>query len=153
MEKEVDIWLRTTLGDFFKDWPLKPEVEIVEAEQSLDIKLATGKDFMFTQPNAGPLLALQHLLRLMFKKQFPDHTKKILVDIGNFRAKQLEALNKAIQEAVWQAKASGNAVHLSPMSSFERRLVHMQVAKEAELVSESLGTGPDRHVVIRLGAK
>lgn len=153
MDKQITTWLQKALKDFFMEWPLKPEVETDETEQSLTLRIRTGKDALFTQPTAQPLLALQHLVRLMLRKQFPDYPKKLLVDIGNFREQQIEALNKAVQEAVWQAKASGNAVHLSPMSSFERRLVHMRIAEEPELVSESLGMGPDRHVVIRLSAK
>ena len=153
MDKEKTKWLEQTLKEFFADWPLKPVVEVTAEEQTWTIRVSTGKDFLFTQPNAQPLLATQHLIRLMFKKQFPDSADKLLLDIGNFREQQQNALAAAVKEAIWQAKASGNSVHLSPMSSFERRVVHMLVAAESELVSESMGTGDSRHVIIKLSAK
>lgn len=153
MNTEVVKFLENIVGGLFKDWPLKPEAEVIENEITVMVRIKTGKDFMFTQPDAQPLLALQHLLRLIFKKQFPDYPQKLSVDIGNFREQQLEAINKVAGEAIWQAKASGNSVHLSPMSSFERRLVHTQVASETDLSSESMGFGADRHVVIKLKAK
>lgn len=153
MDTEVAKFLEKIVGGLFKEWPLKPEIEIIENDIAVMVRIKTGKDFIFTQPDAQPLLALQHLLRLMFKKQFPDYSQKISVDIGNFREQQLQSINKVAGEAIWQAKASGNAVHLSPMSSFERRLIHTQVATEADLSSESMGFGNDRHVVIKLKAK
>ena len=153
MATQTTTWLKKTIEKFFADWPFKPEVVITEEDQAIVAQINTGKDFVFTQPNAQPLLALQHLLRLMFKKQFPDYPKKLLIDMGNFRQQQLDAIIKVVQEAIWQAKASGNSVHLSPMSSFERRLVHMNVAAEPDLISESIGGGLDRHVVIKLSAK
>ena len=153
MKDEVTKFLENIVGELFADWPLKPEVEIIENDITVMVRIRTGKDFMFTQPDAQPLLALQHLLRLIFKKQFPDYPQKLSVDIGNFREQQLQAINKVAGEAIWQAKASGNAVHLSPMSSFERRLIHTQVANELDLSSESMGFGNDRHVVIKLKAK
>jgi spoIIIJ-associated protein len=153
MEKQIASWLEQTMKDFFSAWPLKPEITIEENEQAWVITVNTGKDFMFTQPTAQPLLATQHLLRLMFKKQFPENLKKLLIDIGNFRAQQQTALESVAKEAIWQAKAGGNLVHLSPMSSFERRVVHMLVAAEPDLTSESMGVGDSRHVVIKLSAK
>jgi len=153
MDKEKAKWLEQTLKEFFADWPLKPTVEVKEAEQIWTAQISTGKDFIFTQPNAQPLLAAQHLIRLMFKKHFPDCPDKLMIDIGNFREQQQTALEAAVKEAIWQAKASGNSVHLSPMSSFERRLVHMLIANEPELMSESMGTGDGRHVIIKLSAK
>lgn len=153
MDTEVKNWLAQTIKELFADWPFKPEVNIVEEERSLTAEIRTGKDFMFIQPTAQPLFALQHLLRLMLKNKFPETTHKLLVDIGNFRDQQLAALGKVVKEAAWQAKASGNSVHLSPMSSFERRLVHMQIADESDLTSESTGVGAARHVVIKLNAK
>lgn len=153
MDTEIKNWLTQTVKELFADWPFKPEVNITEEEQIWVVEISTGKDFMFVQPTAQPLLALQYLLRLMLKKKFPETTHKLLVDIGNFRDQQQAALGKVVKEAIWQAKASGNSVHLSPMSSFERRLVHMQIANESDLTSESTGVGATRHVVIKLNAK
>ena len=150
MEPEVRKFLEGAVKDFFAAWPLKPEVEMTEEEQVAIVQINTGKDFLFTQPNAQPLLALQHLLRMMLRKEFPDFSKKLLVDMGGFRQEQQTALEKVAKEAIWQAKASGNSVHLSPMSSFERRCIHMLVADEPNLMSESTGTGDSRHVVIKL---
>jgi predicted RNA-binding protein Jag len=153
MEKQISDWLEQTGKEFFSSWPLKPVINIEETEQAWVIKITTGRDFVFTQPTAQPLLAAQHLFRLMFKKQFPDSPKKLLIDIGDFRERQQTALESAAKEAIWRAKAGGNPVHLSPMSSFERRVVHMLVAAEPDLASESMGSGEERHVVIKLTAK
>ncbi|MFH0912383.1 MAG: R3H domain-containing nucleic acid-binding protein [Patescibacteria group bacterium] len=153
MKTEPKEFLPEFIEEFFAEWPIRPETEVLVEEKAIIVVIRTGKDFIFTQPNAQPLLALQHLLRLIFKKHFPDDPHRLLIDINDFRAKQQAAIDAAVKEAIWQVKAGGNSVHLLPMSSFERRLVHTHIAEEAGLTSESTGIGSERHVVIKLTAE
>ncbi|MFH1088623.1 MAG: R3H domain-containing nucleic acid-binding protein [Patescibacteria group bacterium] len=141
------------IKSFFAEWPVRPEIDLEEIDSNISIKVRTGRDFMFVQPNPQPVLALQHLWRIIFKTKFPDLTYRLIVDIGNFRDTQQKNIDKLVTEAIWQLKASGNAVHMMPMSSFERRLVHSKITEETGLVSGSEGVGPDRHVVIRVSGK
>jgi len=153
MDTEVQDFLEKTIKSFLAAWSSQVEVKVIFEEVVILTQIKTDQDKIFIQPTAQPLLALQHLIRLAFKKQFPDHLKKLLIDIGSFRDQQLTEINRVAKEAIWQAKASGNAVHLSPMSSFERRLIHMQIVAEPDLTSESIGMGEHRHVVIKLNTK
>lgn len=153
METEIQDFLDKTIKGALDSWPIEVEVETTIEDAVILTKIKTDQDRIFIQPTPQPLLALQHLLRLAYKKQFPGHTKKLLIDIGDFRDQQIAGINQVAKEAIWQAKASGNSVHLSPMSSYERRLVHMQVAVEPDINSESVGIGEHRHVVIKVGAK
>lgn len=153
MSQEVKDFLLKLILEFFAEWPVRPEVSFIEQDQIIVAQVRTGRDFIFIQPNPQPVLALQHLWRVILRKHFPDTPLKLVVDIGNFRAKQEQNIQKIVEEAIWQTKTSGNAVHLSPMSSFERRLVHTQVADVKGLISESEGNGPERHVVIRVGGE
>lgn len=154
MEQEVKEFIQQMIKEFFAEWPVRPEIEIEEIDSTISVKLRTGRDFMFVQPNPQPVLAIQHLWRIILKNKFPDLSHRLVVDIGNFRENQQKTIDKLVAEATWQIKASGNAVHMAPMSSFERRLVHSKIAEgEAGFSSESEGIGPDRHVVIRVSSK
>jgi len=153
MKQEVEDFLQQMIKSFFAEWPIRPEINLEENDSTISITVHTGRDFMFVQPNPQPVLAVQHLWRIIFKTKFPDLSYRLIVDIGNFRETQQKYIDKLITEAIWQLKASGNAVHMAPMTSFERRLVHSKVAEEAGFVSESEGTGMDRHVVIRVSSE
>ncbi len=64
-----------------------------------------------------------------------------------FRARKREELTELGSKAAGEAKASGEAVKLQPMTPFERKVVHDAVA-EAGLRSESEGEEPQRCVVV-----
>lgn len=149
MNKEITTYMREVASNLFKHWPVKVTVEMTEEDEVLKIDMDTDKNDIFLQPNHDPLLAAQHILRLAVKKQFPEEFIRVVLDIGGFHKKQENRLKKLTQEAVNKVLASNESLHLSPMSSFERRLIHMFVADNDKIISESSGSGPDRHVVIK----
>jgi len=92
------------------------------------------------------LEALQELTRLAVTRETGERTRMML-DIGGHRAARRAALIELGTEAVEQAKSSGQGVRLTPMSPFERKVVHDTVAA-AGLRSESEGEEPNRSVVV-----
>src|SRR4030042_5465479 len=150
MDKEKAVkYIEGIIGGMFKTWPIKPKVTVSQKEDAVMVDISTGKASIFGPPNAGPLLALQHLVRLMVRKEFPDDFVHLSINIGSFHQRQREALMKVAKEAIARAIKSGEPVYLPPMSSFERRIVHLYVAAESGVASESAGGGPARRVVIK----
>ena len=96
--------------------------------------------------NGEVLDALQELTRLAVTRETGERTR-LMLDIGGHRAARRAALVDLGTEAVEQAKSSGQGVRLSPMSPFERKVVHDTVAA-AGLRSESEGEEPNRCVIV-----
>ncbi|HTJ67234.1 MAG TPA: R3H domain-containing nucleic acid-binding protein [Actinospica sp.] len=96
--------------------------------------------------NGEVLEALQELTRLAVTRETGERTR-LMLDIGGHRAARRAALVELGTEAVEQAKSSGQGVRLSPMSPFERKVVHDAVAA-AGLRSESEGEEPNRCVIV-----
>lgn len=94
------------------------------------------------------LAAFQLLLALMIKNKLGEPLK-VVVDINGYREAQKERLEKQIEEAIAKVTETGEDYHLSPMSPFERRMVHMLVEGHENMVTESEGEGELRHVVIK----
>lgn len=92
------------------------------------------------------LEALQELTRLAVTRETGERTRMML-DIGGHRAARKAALMSLGAEAVTQAKETQQGVRLSPMSPFERKVVHDVVAA-AGLRSESEGEEPNRCVIV-----
>lgn len=53
------------------------------------------------------------------------------------------------QKAAVRARKTGFAVELEPMSAAERRVIHMALADDPAVVSESSGEGKNRRVVVK----
>lgn len=91
---------------------------------------------------------LQRILRLLVAKKDPK-APLFLLDINSYREKReafLKELGREIAEQVVKTKKS---VMLQPMSSYERRIIHLELAERADIVTESIGEEPERRIVIR----
>lgn len=151
MDQLID-YIKEIVKQMFADWPLTVEVEATQEDDLVVVDIKTSKDQIFVQPKADPLLALQHLIRLMVRHKFPDMVAHLTINIGDFHQRQREALQGVAEDAIAEAQRTGTAVYLSPMSSFERRIVHMVIAENSGVTSESTGVGPGRRVVVKPAA-
>ncbi|MFD7507806.1 protein jag [Streptomyces sp. NPDC059853] len=114
-------------------------VSVISEGTSRDLQKLVGRD--------GEVLeALQELTRLAVLRETGERSR-LMLDIAGFRATKREKLTALAQEAVEQVRESGEAVKLSPMTPFERKVVHDAVAA-AGLSSESEGEEPQRRVVV-----
>jgi len=94
------------------------------------------------------LSSLQHLLRLMiFRKNLSDDF--IILDINNYKEKREEYLNKLAQETADDVRKTKKPVTLDSMSAYERRIIHLKLAEQSDIVSESTGLEPERKVIVR----
>jgi spoIIIJ-associated protein len=92
------------------------------------------------------LESLQELTRLAVYRETGERSR-LMLDIGGHRARVRERLVALAQEAIEEVRESGEPVKLSPMTPFERKVVHDAVAA-AGLQSESQGVEPTRCVVV-----
>lgn len=93
--------------------------------------------------------ALQDLARLAVAARTGERSR-LMLDIAQFRARRRDDLAALATTVVEQVLATGQPVHMEPMTPFERKVVHDTVAA-AGLHSESDGEEPNRHVVVRQG--
>lgn len=92
------------------------------------------------------LSALQDLTRLAVTRETGQRSR-LMLDIAGHRATRRSELQRIAQQAITEAKETGEAVRMAAMSAFERKVVHDEVAA-AGMSSESEGSDPNRYVVI-----
>ncbi len=97
--------------------------------------------------NGEVLKALEHLAfrALGLEPAFHD---KIHLDSGGYRAMRFEELKMTAKVAAERVQTSKQSFQLNPMSSRERRIVHLAVKDMPGVRTESIGTGEERQVVI-----
>lgn len=94
------------------------------------------------------LAALEFLTNAVVNKAEDDHPVRVSVDVGGYKKRRDERLRQVAQRAAARARKTGMPVELDPMSAAERRIVHVELADDASVESESTGEGRDRRVVI-----
>lgn len=94
------------------------------------------------------LAALEFLTNAVVNKVEDEHPVRVSVDVGGYKKRRDERLRQVAQRAAARARKTGMPVELDPMSAAERRIVHVELADDASIESESTGEGRDRRVVI-----
>ncbi|MBV8898415.1 MAG: single-stranded DNA-binding protein [Acidobacteriaceae bacterium] len=115
-----------------------PEVTVLFAGADVDLLL---------ENRAELLLALEHLSMEALRLPPEDHSL-ISFDANDYRLLRVEELRMSALAAADKVKKTRVPFHFNPMSSRERRVIHLALRDEKELRSESVGVGPFRAVVV-----
>jgi spoIIIJ-associated protein len=107
-----------------------------------------GKDKeILLERGAEVLKAFEHLAFRALRLE-PAHHEKIHIDCGGYRALRFEELRMTARVAAERVRTSRQPFRLNPMSSRERRIVHLALKDLIGIRTESVGVGEDRQVVI-----
>ena len=127
------------------------EIESIEAHQGATSRFSVGlksEANMLIGEYGNNLSYLEHLLKKIIKKKYGEEFKFTL-DINEYRMRRLEGLKQDVKNAAKEVRTYKREVPLRPMSSFERRIVHLLLAEYPDITTESIGQEPDRRVVIK----
>jgi spoIIIJ-associated protein len=147
--------IESFLGKIFAAAGLKVNVELLDGDDvsayfespSMVVK-CSGRDVEYLTANkAEALIALEQLTQEMLRMA-PDEHALICFDANDFRLLRMEELRLSALTIAERVKETNTPYRFNPMSSRERRIVHLALRDEKALRSESSGTGPYRHVVV-----
>lgn len=144
-------------GDIAADY-LEELLDIFDLDGDIDIDVRQGRAYLAISsedPQSNLSLisdpetveALQELTRLAVQVKTNSFSRLIL-DVGGSRQKRADDLARIVNRIIDKVKDQGDAVHMKPMSSYERKIVH-DLVSEAGLISESEGEGKERHIVVK----
>lgn len=94
------------------------------------------------------LSGLQLFLNLAVHKKLSEW-RRVLVDIGGYRAEREQKLFELAERTADRVRFLQTPVTLNPMPAFERRLVHLALADDDTIETESIGEGWERRVVVK----
>ena len=120
-----------------RDWE-KPEILVDLA----------GPDSTLLLDRGGELLRALELLAMEILRLPSGEHEKISFDYQNQRSLRLEELRMLATVAAEKVRQTGAPFQFAPMSSRERRMVHLALREQTDLRTESDGEGPRRSVVV-----
>ncbi|MFH1392278.1 MAG: R3H domain-containing nucleic acid-binding protein [bacterium] len=116
--------------------------------EGLFINIKTSESGLLIGQNGESICALQHLTKLIMiksQKVVPQFT----LDVNNYRQQKTESLKQIAKDSAYRACVLKKEIVLRPMPSYERRLVHMELADRKDVITESRGEEPNRRVIVR----
>lgn len=93
------------------------------------------------------LRALQFVVNVIVNKDREDSVR-VLLDVEEYRARRQRALSELAERVADKVAATGRSITLEPMPPAERRIVHLALADNPRVTTESAGWGMGRRISI-----
>ncbi len=145
--------LRDEVVEFVKDvlthMGLSMEVEHEATPEGLRLGVAGDGSETLLRRRGEALDALQHVVNTAFRRRMPDR-HPIVIDCMNFRRNKDEELRQMASLLIDRAMTTGELQEIGPLNPYARRIVHLRVAEDPGVASESVGDAFLKTVVISI---
>jgi spoIIIJ-associated protein len=135
-----------------REMGLAVEYEIVSTDggpegESVVVAFRGADQELLLERNAELLLAIEHLAHRWLRLD-PRLHDRVRFDCGDYRATRLEELKLSARVAAQRVRETGQEFRFNPMSSRERRIVHLELNGAPGVRTASEGSGDRRQLVI-----
>ena len=122
-------------------------VTIEESPEGTRINLEGEDGGVLIRRGGEGLQALQHVVATAFRRQLGDDTR-VVVDCNGFRRDKDAEIKQMARYMAEKARSSGMAQEMGPLNPYERRIVHIAIAEDPTVSSESIGDAFMKTVII-----
>jgi spoIIIJ-associated protein len=132
---------------------IRCRVELTEDDEAVAASLTGGELGLLIGRHGQTIDAIQYLVNAVAYRTYGDTRKDVIVDAAGYRDRRRATLESLAMRSAERAKLSGEPVELEPMSSIERRIVHVRLHDEPGVSTRSEGDEPYRYVVVEAAAE
>ena len=148
MENKIDLIKDCALDVLAKISLGGGEVTVTEEEDAFKVAII-GEDLgVLIGFHGENIAAFQTVLGLLVAKRLGEWLH-LGVDVGGYRADRESKLRDLAVRTSERVRFLQTSVTLAPMPAFERRLIHLAVSEIEGVVSDSIGEGWQRRVVVK----
>ncbi len=127
---------------------LEGSYDIEEKDDMYHVSIQTDDAGRVIGYKGESLEALQLLVNQIVSQKSKEF-KRVIIDVADWRKNREEELVQMSKEWAKQVLDSKKELELEPMSSWQRRIVHVTLQDIKGVESESIGEGRERHLVIK----
>ncbi|MFN8475946.1 MAG: RNA-binding cell elongation regulator Jag/EloR [Anaerolineae bacterium] len=145
----------TTVRDMLQQMGAKAQITIQlsppadEGEDAAYLVDVRGSNLQNLIGKRGEVLdSLQYLTRLIVQHK-SGHWVSIIVDVDGYRERRAETLRATARQMADRVKRDGRSISLDPMPPYERRIIHLALRSDPDVMTVSVGEGDNRKVTIR----
>jgi len=141
--------IKKIIKEFFEKTTFEVEIEFSpQQDLTLPINLKTENPQILIGEGGQTLFDIQHLLKAILKRKIAENFY-IDLDINDYKKRKIEYLKEIARTVADEVSLTKKEKILSPMSAYERRIIHLELAGRQDVSTESIGQEPERRIVIR----
>ena len=119
-----------------------------ESRDIIDLSVKLSEPQILIGQQGQTLFEIQRLLRTVLNKKL-QKSFYLNLDINDYKKKKIEYLKDLARDLADQVVSSKEEKVLMPMSAYERRVIHAELAQRTDVITESQGDSFNRHIVIK----
>ncbi len=123
-------------------------VEVDEGKDTITVTVSAGDVAVLIGRHGQTIDAVQYLLNVIAYRAYGEAKKDVVVDAAGYRERRRATLETLADEIADRVRETGSYEELEPMTSVERKIVHLRLKDAAGVATTSEGTEPNRYVVV-----
>ena len=148
-QQELENLVRDVMHNLLAPFVDEPELHIEANERRVQVGIeAPESSGLIIGKEGQTISALEYLANRILANSWPEKIY-VQLDSGGYRDKQEEQVREKALELCQKVKESGKTLSTKPLSSYHRRVVHLALQDDEEIITHSKGEGPMKRVLIK----
>ena len=131
-----------------KEMGINAKIETKTREETIVFNLIAPETPILIGKNGRTIEALQNVTNQMISTNLGTYYR-FIIDVNDYKSKRRARLEKTAKYTAKEVAKTKVEAHLEPMNSYERRIIHSVLSNSKDVITESEGEEPNRHVVIK----
>jgi len=142
--------IQEIIQDFFVKFGFDVSVRVLEfKDNTYFVKINAPEAKFLIGTNGEILLDIQSVLNKIIQKTSKEQLY-VDLDVNDYKEHRLKYIKGMAKDIADEVSKTKFPTELPPLSAYERRIVHMELVGREDIITESIGQGEDRRVVIKL---
>lgn len=136
------------IAQLFKHLGIKEPFEVTETEESIDVVVSSVDPGLIIGHHGDTLDSLQLVLSLMLAKSSGEY-KRVSLEVGDYKKNRSDYLKNLATQTKERVLSEQREIFLPNLKPWERREVHLSLQDDDQVISESVGEGKERTLVVK----
>lgn len=137
-----------TVKELLENLGIDASFQVSENEEGIGVILETDESGMIIGRHGDTLDSLQLILSLILAKKLGEF-KRVTLEVGDYKKNREDYLKNLALDTKDKVISENREIFLPSLKPWERRIVHLELQDDKEVISESVGEGRDRVLVVK----
>ena len=142
-----------TTQSFIEEFVKKMGISIESIEHTLlgsqhIFNIRTPDSKRLIGPQGDTLRALNHIMRRMSEHASEEKENRYMVDVNGYQSSKIRDLEQKAKLLADRVRTFRSSAEMTPMSAYERMIIHALFSEDPEITTRSEGIGKTRHVIL-----
>jgi len=125
------------------------EVELVTVGSHAMFNIRTPDSKQLIGPHGDNLRSLNYIVRRSVEKKTGERDAKFMIDVNGYQYKHIQSIEQKAKLLADRVRTFKSSAAMTPMSAYERMIIHSMFSEDKEIQTESEGVGKARHIILR----